>query len=138
VLRGLLRSAISSEHNAFRRSTAGQIASKTSNNDAAYTSVPSPGTTTAQFDGQNQVTNFGGSAVTDDANANVWTGLGTLAYTHDALGQLRGASGGVTVDYDPAGMLRRVTAGGTTTEYDFSSVQCLSRLPMSSYRESYC
>jgi YD repeat-containing protein len=99
----------------FAYNPAGQISSKTVSNDAAYTFVPSPlnSTTTAQFDGQNQLTNFAGSAITDDANGNVWTGLGSLAYTYDALGQLRQTSGGALVDYDPTGMLRRVQVGGT-------------------------
>jgi len=105
----------------FTYNPAGQITSKTVSNDAAYTAIPSPltSTTTAVFDGQNQLTQFAGSTVTDDANGNVWTGLG-LSYTYDALGQLRQASGGanpVLVDYDPAGMLRRVQVGSTTTEY---------------------
>jgi RHS repeat-associated protein len=106
----------------FTYNPAGQITSKTVSNDAAYTAIPSPltSTTTALFDGQNQLTQFAGSTVTDDANGNVWTGLGSLSYTYDALGQLRQASGGaspVLVDYDPAGMLRRVQVGSTTTEY---------------------
>jgi RHS repeat-associated protein len=104
----------------FAYNPVGQIVSKTQSNEAAYTALPTLGTTTAQFDGQNQLTNFAGTAITDDGNANVWTGLGSLAYTYDALGQLRQATGGanpVLVDYDPAGMLRKVRVGSTTTEY---------------------
>ena len=106
----------------FTYNPAGQINSKTVSNDAAYTAIPSPltSTTTALFDGQNQLYQFAGTTVTDDANGNVWTGLGSLSYTYDALGQLRQATGGANpalVDYDPAGMLRRVQVGSTTTEY---------------------
>jgi len=115
----------------FTYNPAGQIDTKTSSNDAAYTPVPSPpnSTTTAQFDGQNQVTNFAGGSVADDANANVWTGIGSLAYTYDALGKLRQASGGANaalVDYDPTGMLRRVTVGSTTTEFLYDGADLIA------------
>jgi hypothetical protein len=39
----------------FAYNPAGQVSSKTVSNDAAYTAIPSPGTTRAQFDGQNQL-----------------------------------------------------------------------------------
>ena len=108
---------------------AGQIASRTSSNDAAYTPVPSPGTTAAQFDGQNQLTSFAAAAVTDDANANVRTGVNSLTYTYDARGWLRQGSGGASsalVDYDPAGMLRRVTVGSTVTEFLYDGADLIA------------
>lgn len=111
----------------FTYNPAGQITSKTVSNDSAYTFVPSPlnSTTTAQFDGQNQLTNFAGAAVADDANANVWTGLGSVAYTYDAVGQLRQASG-TLVDYDPMGMLRRVQVGSTVKEYLYDGADLIA------------
>jgi RHS repeat-associated protein len=114
----------------FAYNPAGQITSKTVSNDAAYTWTPPTSTTPAQFDGQNQLTSFAGTAVTDDANGNVWTGLGSLTYTYDALGQLRQASGGASpalVDYDPAGMLRRVQVGSTTTEYLYDGADLVAQ-----------
>jgi RHS repeat-associated protein len=104
----------------FAYNPAGQIASKTSNNDAAYTTIPAEGTLAAEFNGQNQLTSFAGTTVTDDANGDVRTGINALTYTFDVLGQLRVATGGsnpVNVDYDPAGLLRRVTAGSSVSEY---------------------
>jgi RHS repeat-associated protein len=106
----------------FTYNPAGQIATKTTSNDAAYLWTPSVPNSTllAQFDGQNQLTSFGGTTVTDDSDGNVVTGINSLSYTFDALGQLRTASGGsstVDVDYDPAGMLHSVSTGGTTTDY---------------------
>jgi RHS repeat-associated protein len=116
----------------FAYNPAGQIADKTLSNEAAYTWTPgtSSSTVAAQFDGQNQLTNFAGAAVTDDANGNVRTGINNLTYTFDLLGQLRGATGGssaVSVEYDPAGMLRRVTAGSTVSEYLYDGADLVAQ-----------
>jgi RHS repeat-associated protein len=116
----------------FAYNPAGQISNKTLSNDAAYTWTPgtSSSTVAAQFDGQNQLTNFAGAPVADDANGNVRTGISTLTYTFDLLGQLRGATGGssaVSVDYDPAGMLRRVTAGSTVSEYLYDGADLVAQ-----------
>ncbi|MBX5461612.1 MAG: RHS repeat-associated core domain-containing protein [Steroidobacteraceae bacterium] len=106
----------------FDYNPAGQITSKTVSNANAYTwTPPSPNSTlTAEFNGQNQLTELAGASVAHDVNGNLQSGINNLSYTFDVLGQLRQASGGagtVNVDYDPSGMLRRVTAGSAVTEY---------------------
>jgi RHS repeat-associated protein len=117
----------------FAYNPASQIVSKTSSNDAAYTWSPGTANTTvtAQFNGLNRLTNYGGVAVNSVDNVNVQTGIPgststgvpgnlNLSYSYDSLGQLRQAVGGpssVSVDYDPMGMLRRVTAGASATDY---------------------
>jgi RHS repeat-associated protein len=116
----------------FGYSPAGQIASKTVSNDAAYTWLPpTPNSTvTTPVDGQNQLMSLNGVAVTDDANGDVRTGINNLTYTFDVLGQLRQATGGpsaVSVDYDPAGMLRRVTNGGAVTDYVYDGADLVAQ-----------
>jgi RHS repeat-associated protein len=91
-------------------------------NDVAYSWAPSSSssTTTAQFNGANQLIKLGSSTVSSDPRGKVASGLDNRSYTFDLLGQLRGSTGGtgtVTVDYDPSGMLRRTVGPSGTVQY---------------------
>jgi hypothetical protein len=120
------------QQSVFEYNPAGQITKKSVNSDAAYVWTPTTPNSTAisQVNGQNQLTNFAGTTVTDDANGNVTTGLNNLTYSFDALNQLSLVTGGsdvVSVKYDPTGMLHRITVGATHTDYLYDGADLVAQ-----------
>jgi RHS repeat-associated protein len=105
----------------FGYNPAGQIVSRTGNNDAyAYTGHANQDLTETS-NGRNQLTAQGSTALTYDGRGNV-TAIGSATYSYDALNRLVGAAGKVPF-YDTANRLDALLtpSGGsyTGTTFDF-------------------
>jgi RHS repeat-associated protein len=91
--------------------------------------LPTP-VTTAKYNADNALTNFGGAALKYDGNGNL-TSDGTNTYTWDARNHLSAISGGATAGfvYDALGRRMKQTIGSTVTQllYDgLNTVQLLN------------
>jgi len=101
--------------NGQRTSTDGSLATST---------LPPVSFAASQYNADNQLTSFNGTALTYDANGNL-TNDGSNAYSWDARGQLSSISGGQTASfvYDPFGRRQTATVGTATGYlYDGSNV----------------
>jgi RHS repeat-associated protein len=83
----------------------------------ARTGIPSA-VSSASYDAANELTAWGNTALTHDANGNL-TGDGSNTYTWNARDELGGVTGGVTATYgyDAFGRRTSATTGGTSTQY---------------------
>jgi RHS repeat-associated protein len=105
---------------AGRRTTAG--------GSYGQTNLPSP-LTTATYNANNQLIQFGSSTLTYDANGNL-TSDGTHTYTWDARNHLASISGAVSASfaYDPFGRRAAKTMGALTTSYLYDGVNPVQEL----------
>jgi hypothetical protein len=94
----------------------------------AQTGLPSP-LASASYSASNQLTQFGPSILTYDANGNL-SGGGTHTYTWDARNRLVGISGGVSASFQYDAFGRRVakTIGAATTNYLYDGVNPVQEL----------
>jgi RHS repeat-associated protein len=93
----------------------GRVTKKTGT--MAATNLPNP-VTGNSFNVDNEMTAFGGQAMTYDANGNL-TNDGTNSYSWDARNHLTGISGGssATFAYDPFGRRASKTINSTNTQF---------------------
>jgi RHS repeat-associated protein len=109
---------------AFARDAAGQITGNVLDSGVPLATPAAAGT----FDAANEITSFGGTTYTSDADGNRLTeagSAGTVSYTWDARGRLQAiqAPGGVITSfaYDPRGRMiqKRVTSNGQDSLQQF-------------------
>lgn len=100
----------------FSYNPAGQITSRTSNNDVyAFTGFTNQNVIDT-INGRNQVTATGATSVSHDARGNI-TAVGSDSYGYDEINRLVSAPS-TTLTYDPSGRLYQ-SAGSTTVRYAY-------------------
>ncbi len=104
----------------FGYNPAGQIVSRTGDNDAYASTAVNAGDVASPVNGLNQLTNIGAAATTHDARGNLtFDGAKTFGYT--AENRLASAPGN-SLYYDALGRLFHVSGSATDLRYDGSEV----------------
>ncbi len=104
----------------FTRAPSGQIATSQQSNDGTYSWTPSGSPAAMTYNGRNQLTQLGATAVSHDALTNLVSGESTFTYGYDVENGLRSAVAGATtvsLSYDPLGMLNDLTMNGVSTKF---------------------
>jgi RHS repeat-associated protein len=94
----------------------------------AQTSLPNP-LSSATYNINNQLTDWGGNPHSYDANGNLLSD-GTNTYTWNARNELSSITGGVTANfqYDPFGRRRSKSVGGNVTDYLYDGANIIQEL----------